>query len=87
MALRFTLADLDMNYSLTTSEANSIFADLALKEDNLTIKVTKPEVSTKQYCELFVGTPDGKRVNIKKKVLDKVKLMKPAEYKKLTFKK
>lgn len=84
MAIRFTLANLD-NYSLSTHEAQEIFKDLVMNADSLIMHVTRPEMPLKQYCELSMLI-NGKQVNIKNKILDKVKLMKPAEYQKIQFK-
>lgn len=87
MAVRFGLADVSSNYSLTTNEASAIFSELVLREDTVsTLKVTKSEVPSKQSCELFLNC-NGKLVNVKTKVLDKVKLMKPVEYPRTEFKK
>lgn len=86
MALQFTLAGLSNNPALLTQEARQIFEDLALGAESLSLYVTKPEIQLKQYCELYIKDSKGAKVNIKQKVLDKVKLMKPAEYKKLSFK-
>lgn len=81
MAIRVGLADVSNNYALTTTEANTIFTDLVLKEDTMfTMKVTKPEVPGTQTCELYINV-SGRLINIKNKVLDKVKIMKPVEYK------
>lgn len=84
MAIRFTLANLN-NYSLTTQEAQDIFRELVINGDSLIMHVTRPEMPLKQYCELSMIV-NGKPVNIKNKILDKVKLMKPAEYQKIHFK-
>lgn len=85
MALRFALADLTS--ALSTAEAHTIFTQIVLQEDLVfKLKVVKPLVPTQQRCELFI-VANGKTINIKNKILDKVKLMKPVEYKKLAFKK
>ncbi len=85
MALRFTLANLSNNYSLSTVEAQRVFEDLVENADKLIMQVRPPEMPLKQYCELFL-VDKGKTINIKHKVMDKVKLMKPVEFKKISFK-
>lgn len=84
MALGFTLAGLSP--PLCTEEARRIFEDLVMNADSLLLSVTKPEIHLKQYCELYIRDNKGVKVSVKQMVLDKVKQMKPAEYKRLSFK-
>lgn len=86
MALQFTLSGLSTAPALLSQEGRQIFEELAQGADSLLLYVTKPEIQLKQYCELYIRDHLGAKMNIKQKVLDKVKLMKPAEYKKLSFK-
>lgn len=84
MALRFTLANLDQP-ALETKEAQAIFEEYVETEESLIMVVTKPEMPLRQYCDLFVRD-NGATVNIKQRILDKMKMMKPAEYKRIPFK-
>ncbi|XP_065214372.1 maternal protein tudor-like [Planococcus citri] len=86
MAIRFGLTDVTST-SLDSEEARTIFSNLVLHEDlALRLKVLKSLVPSQQCCDLFIVT-NGKCINIKNKILDKMKLMKPVEYKKTLFKK
>lgn len=90
MALQFSLTRLSTNLTLQTPKANQIFEKLTANVDSLILAVTKPEIPSKQYCNLFLH--DGKgaaKVNIKQKMLEEIRQVKPgrpAEYEKISLK-
>lgn len=90
MAIRFSLAGVADDFLLTTKDAVKIFASLTeVTSDNsepLILKVMQPETPLKQFCELFLNI-DGKLVNVKNKIKDKMRVLQPAQYQRIPFKK
>lgn len=85
MALQFTLAHLSTDPVLLTRKGHKIFEKLALNADCLVLCVTKPEIQSKQYCDLYVCDDKGVRIDMKLMMLSETELTKPVEYEKLLF--